>query len=115
MNSEYLPSSERHSIDLIAMRAWHWRASFDPGRDHEMRSWHRKQWQHITMRLHAHKTEAVTPEIMAVAELLADNARDKLQREMTQICAGDWEKNCALAREAIKEKLQGHPPFDSLA
>ena len=114
MTTEYLPSSEAHTIDLVAMRAWHWRASFELGRDHEMRRWHRHQVRFIEMRLSAHKSPKMTPDVIEVAEILAEQARDKIQREMTTICAGDWEKNCELARESIIEKLKQIPPFDSL-
>jgi hypothetical protein len=66
------------------------------------------------MRLTAHQTKRTTPEIIALVELLTDGAAAQVHAEITQVFAGDWEKNCQLAREAIMEKLKGHPAFNNL-
>lgn len=105
MTVEYLSSSEAHTVDLAALRAWHWRASMDPNRDHEMRAWHRDQCKWITMRMSAHSSSKKAIEFVALAELLTNDAYEQVHREMNLVCAGDWEKNCQLAREAIIAKL----------
>jgi hypothetical protein len=109
MHQEHLSSTESHAVDLIALRAWHWRASTDPNRDHEMRCWHRDQCKWISLRLSAHRTDKTTPATIATIELLADAAAEDLHREVETLYAGDWEKNCQLAREAILAKLRRDP------
>jgi len=107
MSSHVLSSSEAHTIDLVALRRFHWNASMDPSRDHEMRTWHRDQVRWITLRMSAHGGRHTTTEFLAVVELLATDAQEQIHKEMETICAGDWEKQCKLAREAISAKL-GH-------
>jgi hypothetical protein len=114
MSQEHLSSSEAHTVDLIALRAWHVKASRDPNRDHEMRDWHRGQVRYIEMRLSAHKPASTTPELIALVELATEASHAELHKEIQLVCAGDWEKNCQLAREAIKEKLKAHPKFQHL-
>lgn len=114
MTTEHLSSSEAHTVDLVAMRAWHWKASMDPKRDHEMRAWHRQQVHWINLRMSAHTDRKTTTEVMALVELMADEAHRHIHKEIGLVCAGDWEKNCQLAREAIIQKLKAHPPFDHL-
>lgn len=109
MNPQTLSTSEAHTVDLIALRAWHWSASCDPSRDHEMRKWHRDQCKWISVRMGAHTAEKINPTVLAVAELSTEAARTLLHREIQAVCAGDWETNCRLAMEAIAEKL--HRPF----
>lgn len=115
MNSIPLSTTESHVVDLIALRAWHWAASCDPTRDHEMRTWHRKQTKYITMRLSAQNRGRVSTEVLAVTELCTESARELVQKEMREVCAGDWEANCRLAREAIVKRLKVHSPFEDLA
>lgn len=115
MHAETLSSTEAHSVDLIALRAWHWSASCDPTRDHEMRHWHRDQCKWITMRMTAHGKGRITTEALAVVELQTEAARKDLHKEMRQICAGDWDKNCQLAREAILARLRRDPRFEDLS
>lgn len=114
MKVEHLSTSEAHTVDLVAMRRWHWRASMDPNRDHEMRCWHRMQAHWITLRISSVTAGKVTPEAQAVAELLTDDARSQIHMELETVCAGDWKKNCQLAREAILAKLRADPRFSDL-
>ncbi len=67
------------------------------------------------MRMTAHGKGRITTEALAVIELETSVKREELHAEVRQLCAGDWEKNCQLAREAIIEKLKGQPPFEHLA
>lgn len=115
MHAESLSTTEAHSVDLIALRAWHWSCSCDPARDHEMRKWHRDQCKWISLRLTAHHTDRQTPGVIAVIELTTEANRQELHKEMREVLAGDWETKCRLAREAIIERLRSHPPFDHLA
>lgn len=108
MTVNHLSSTEAHTVDLALLRAWHWKASMDPNRDHEMRCWHRQQVKWISMRMSAHKAGRTTLEFVALVELLGNDAYEQVHKEMNTVCAGDWEKNCQLAREAIIAKLAGH-------
>jgi len=114
MKAEILSTSEAHTVDLVSLRAWHWSASCDSTRDHEMRKWHRDQCRWITLRMGAHQKGRITSEAVAVIELSAEAARQELHHELTEIYAGDWEKHCQLAREAILAKLKSHPGFEGL-
>lgn len=109
-----LTSTEKTSIDLIALRAFHWKASMDPDREPVMRRWHRGQVKHISVRLSVRDGGRLTADTHALIEMMVDENAEATYHEVGKVFAGDWQKLCELSRSAILKKMRGHPPFDKL-
>lgn len=108
---ERLTSTEKTTVDLIALRAWHWKASMDPEREPEIRRWHRQQVKHISLRI-SRRGEALTDaEALPLVEMLTEANTEELYLNVAKAYAGDWTKLCELTREAILRKLERNPGF----
>ena len=106
--SEQLSSTERTEIDLVAMRAWHFRASLDRERAPDMRKWHRSQMDWITQRLYGERHAQRTMLKVALIEVLADGFRTQLHERMRARRPWEWSELCAAAKKAIrKRKFEG--------
>lgn len=111
---ETLSSTEKTNVDLIALRAWHWKASQDVERQPEIRRWHRNQVKYISVRLSKRTPGSLSADGKALVEMMTDRNAEETYRCVALAYAGDWQKLCDLTREAIIRKLEGSPPFDSL-
>lgn len=99
---EKLTSTEKVIIDLVALRAWHFRASMDTGRDAKMRRWHRSQVEAISRKIPRRKPEAWSPFKLAMIEILADQYRKKLLHRSGALGPFNWKKFCAAAQASLR-------------
>lgn len=106
-------STQGHYIDLIALRAWHWKASMDTDRTKEMRVWHRDQTEHITRRMQAKGLGPSEPVKVALIELMASKHRAELFRHAGNLAPFTWEKFCKAALDEIKKDSLSVPYPDA--
>jgi len=103
---ERLTSTEKTTVDLIAMRAWHWKASIDPERDPGIRRWHRSQVKHISLRISRRGIALTDSEALPLVEMSTEKATEELYHNVAKAYAGDWAKLCEMTREAILRKME---------
>jgi hypothetical protein len=108
---ERLTSTEKTTVDLIALRAFHWKASMDPDRDPAIRRWHRQQVKHISLRISRRGEVLTDDDALPLVEMLTEKHAEELYTNVAKAYAGDWEALCALTREAILQKLESREGF----
>lgn len=108
--SDGLSGTEKTTVDLVALRAWHWKASMDPERQPEIRRWHRGQVKAISVRLshRGHREAEAGPN--ALIEMLTEKNVEETYHCVAKALAGDWQKLCELTREAILRRMESRPP-----
>ena len=72
---EILSSTEAVTIDLVAMRNWHFQASLDKNRSAAMRRWHRTQYSAVDRKIPRKGPGSLTPVKMALVEFLSERYR----------------------------------------
>lgn len=101
-----LTSTEKTTVDLIALRAFHWKASMDCERDPAIRRWHRQQVKHISLRISRRGEALGSDGQLALVEMMTEQYAENAYIHVARANAGDWELLCQLTREAIVRKLE---------
>lgn len=89
-----LSSTESVSIDLVAMRNWHFHASMDKQRSPEMRRFHRRAFLDLDKRIPRKGPGSLPLVKVCLIELLAGQARRATHSAVQAGGPFDWKKLC---------------------
>jgi hypothetical protein len=96
-------STEAVTVDLIALRNWHFHCSLDPARTPEMRRWHRGQTTAINRRIPRTGPGSLNLVKVVLIEMLATQARKGLHVAVKSGSPFDWKKFCDAVTDALNQ------------
>jgi hypothetical protein len=111
--STLLSTTEAVSIDLVALRNWHFHCSLDKDRSPEMRRWHRGQVRIINAKIPRKGPGSLTLVKVCLIELLAGQARRATHAAVRCHQPFDWKSLCEAVLAGL-EKAEPREPSNSL-
>lgn len=106
-----LSTTEDVSIDLVAMRNWHFHASMDKQRSPEMRRFHRRAFLGLDRRIPRKGPGSLTLVKVCLIELLAGQARRATHSAVQAGGPFDWKKLCEAVLEGLEAASPGLPSY----